>query len=125
MSSSAAIESLPAIFVEANPRYIVTKLPFLDSVQMRNASPDPLNEPRGVFLIVRTKMPLHIYFNLMRVRVRARCRVFMPSSFSYNVAARKPLRRSRPKNTTFKISVGDAVRCMITSVMWCLQSARR
>lgn len=91
MLSSAAIESFPAIFVEANPRYIVTKLPLLDSVQMRNASPDPLNEPRGVFLIVRTKIPLHIYFNLIRVRVRARCRVFMPSSFSYNVDARKPV----------------------------------
>lgn len=63
MSSSATIESFPAIFVEANPRYIVTKLPLLDSVQMRNASPDPLNEPRGVFLIVKTKRCPFIYIS--------------------------------------------------------------
>lgn len=66
-----ANESFPAIFVEASSRYIVTKLPILDSVLTRNASPGPLNEPRGGFPIIRTKMVLHIYFNLMRVRVRA------------------------------------------------------
>lgn len=71
-------ESFPAIFVEASPRYIVTKLPLLDSVLMRNASPGPLNDPRGVFLIVRTKVPIHIYFNLMRARISARLPCFYP-----------------------------------------------